>query len=54
MAGFLFLEWINQHKEYPLKIKGTPVGIRWAIYYGLVAAILYLNTNHQAFIYFQF
>lgn len=54
VLGFYVIEWVSQHKEHPLSIAGLSFPIRWAIYYLVVAAILYFNYERAAFIYFQF
>lgn len=53
-VGFLAFEWVNQHKEYPLKSPKLNPVFRWSMYYAVVFAILYFNYERAAFIYFQF
>ncbi|MGF1584901.1 MAG: MBOAT family O-acyltransferase [Bacteroidales bacterium] len=53
---FMVTEWIGRENRYAL----ANVGIAWrrplryAMYYGIIAAILWFGVNEQEFIYFQF
>lgn len=53
---FVFIEWLGREQQYAIanlgRIEKTP--IRYAIYYGLILAIIFLIGDGQKFIYFQF
>lgn len=52
---FVFIEWVQRHKEHPLKIDDYPYWARTAIYYFIIAIILLFGVyNYTPFIYFQF
>lgn len=58
LAIFLFVsvEWVQRHKQHGLEFaerRYHPV-LRWSLYYGIVAVILYFCGEQQEFIYFQF
>jgi D-alanyl-lipoteichoic acid acyltransferase DltB (MBOAT superfamily) len=49
------IEWIQRTKQHGLEMAHLPTGIRWAIYYAVIAGIFwYGHTGHIPFIYFQF
>ena len=52
----LFIDWIQRDKQHDLQFEDDRINIalRWGLYYLLIFAILYLQGNPQAFIYFQF
>ncbi len=54
----LVVDWIGREKEHPLQFDGNGLmrhrACRWALYYGLIAAIIFLQGHQEAFIYFQF
>jgi alginate O-acetyltransferase complex protein AlgI len=51
----LLIEWLQRERLHGLQIDVMPRGVRWAVYYGLIAAVFFLgNTGHVPFIYFQF
>lgn len=54
--GVLILaEWMQRRKAHPLTIGRWPRPLRWAVYLGLSATILFLGTfGSNEFIYFQF
>ena len=53
---FLCVEWHGREAQYALANVGSSLAppLRWAIYYGLIGAILYFGGEEQQFIYFQF
>lgn len=56
LVGFILFEWLNREKEFALerKKKQTPKVFRWALYFGIVFAIMWFGGSSQDFIYFQF
>ena len=54
----LVVDWIGRKREHPLQFDGNGLmrhrACRWALYYGLIAAIIFLQGHQEAFIYFQF
>jgi alginate O-acetyltransferase complex protein AlgI len=57
LIGFFILcEWVQREKQHALQFAGRKSGVftRWAFYFGLVVAIVWLKGNVQDFIYFQF
>jgi alginate O-acetyltransferase complex protein AlgI len=53
---FVILEWIGREEQYAIAQFGNywNRSIRWAFYFLIVAAILFLQGSNQTFIYFQF
>lgn len=52
---FIVVEWVQRHKEHPLKIDDYPSWARMIIYYLIIAIILLFGVyNYTPFIYFQF
>lgn len=52
---FILAEWIQREKEHTLQIDNiNNIGLRWAIYYGLLIMLNIFSGEKQAFIYFQF
>lgn len=51
-------EWSMRHQEHALDFRGRGLmrfrPARWAVYYGLIIAILAYGGRQAAFIYFQF
>jgi D-alanyl-lipoteichoic acid acyltransferase DltB (MBOAT superfamily) len=54
IAAFVFIEWVQKKKEFPLQIERVPLIIRWLIYLLLTIAVLGFSTTEAKFIYFQF
>ncbi|HYG52246.1 MAG TPA: MBOAT family O-acyltransferase [Flavobacteriales bacterium] len=56
LVVFVLVEWAGRSGRYALEnikyVKNTPA--RWAIYYTIVASIVFFNGTKQEFIYFQF
>ncbi len=51
----VLIEWVQRSKAHGLEIARWPVGVRWAVYYLLIAGIFwYGHTAYSPFIYFQF
>ncbi len=53
---FLGMEWMQREKQHALQFddgRGHRI-LRWGLYYGIVALIMYFGGDQQAFIYFQF
>ncbi|MBQ4005339.1 MAG: MBOAT family protein [Muribaculaceae bacterium] len=54
----LVVDWIGRKREHPLQFDGNGLmrhrACRWALYYSLIAAIIFLQGHQEAFIYFQF
>jgi alginate O-acetyltransferase complex protein AlgI len=51
----LVIEWFQRDKQHALQIDKIPVWGRWGTYYAVLTSILlYANTGHVPFIYFQF
>jgi D-alanyl-lipoteichoic acid acyltransferase DltB (MBOAT superfamily) len=53
---FLVIEWMGRKEEYAIAgfALKWPKTVRWAFYYGIVAAVFYFSGTGQKFIYFQF
>jgi alginate O-acetyltransferase complex protein AlgI len=50
----IIIEWIKREDEHPLKLKTSPVFVRWSVYYVLMM-VIFLNFKEEVtFIYFQF
>lgn len=56
IALFVLAEWFQRNKQHALQFEGIafPKIIRWSLYYGIIATILWFGGNQQEFIYFQF
>ena len=55
MLFFLLLEWIYRGESHSLNITNIKSkGLRYAIYYSIILAFVFLNSKQQDFIYFQF
>ena len=56
IATFIFIEWAGRENKYALETIGIswPRPIRFAAYYVLLAAIIFIGEGEQPFIYFQF
>ena len=51
----LVVEWLQRGKEHGLEISGVRYGwLRIAIYYSLIAMMVYFSGESETFIYFQF
>jgi len=51
----LAIEWVQRRRDHPLAIESWPVAARWAVYYALITAIIFLGKlTPSPFIYFQF
>ena len=52
----LAVEWVQREKKHGLQMDAVkfPRYVRWAIYYAIVAAIMFFGSSQQEFIYFQF
>lgn len=49
------LEWLQRNKQHVLQVEKIHSRyVRWAMYYGIIVAIIFLGSAKQAFIYFQF
>lgn len=56
MIGFMAIEWLGRKQQFALAgatFKGSST-FRYALYYSVVAAILWYGGQEQQFIYFQF
>ncbi len=53
---FMIIEWVGREDKYAIEKIGLKwkAPFRWALYYGLILAILFLGGEEQEFIYFQF
>jgi len=53
---FLLVEWQGREQQYALANLGVKWHrtLRWAMYYGIIFAIIYFAGEEQQFIYFQF
>jgi alginate O-acetyltransferase complex protein AlgI len=53
---FLIIEWQGREQQYAIAKFGLKwvKPVRWAMYYGIIAAIIYFGGKEQQFIYFQF
>lgn len=53
---FLFIEWFGREQQFAIAHLGIKWyrPLRWAMYYFIIAAILYFGGTIQQFIYFQF
>lgn len=53
---FLLVEWQGREHQYALAHLGVKwhKPLRWAMYYGIIFAIIYFAGEEQQFIYFQF
>jgi len=56
IALFFGVEWIGRKQEYAIATLGLkwPRPVRWAMYYGVVLAIVCFSGDRRQFIYFQF
>lgn len=56
LAAFIIFEWFNREKEFALELKknNSPRIYRWALYFCILFAIMWLGGSTQDFIYFQF
>ncbi|HOO99190.1 MAG TPA: MBOAT family O-acyltransferase [Bacteroidales bacterium] len=53
--SFIGFEYIQRKRDHALQIPGIrPLWIRWGLYLGLIAVILFFGGGSQEFIYFQF
>ena len=51
----VLIEWVQRSKAHGLEIAQWPLGVRWAVYYLLIAGMFWLGYMEYApFIYFQF
>ena len=50
----VLVEWLQKEKQHGLEDLKMHFVLRWSIYYGLIALILYAAGSRQQFIYFQF
>jgi hypothetical protein len=51
----VLIEWVQRSKAHGLEIAQWPVGVRWAVYYLLIAGIFWYGyMAYSPFIYFQF
>jgi len=52
----IIAEWLQRSRQHALEFDqlNIPRPIRWAVYYGIVAIILFMGGSQQDFIYFQF
>ena len=51
---FIFMEWINRHKQYGMQIYVRNKLLRWLLYYFVILSCFIMNGIQQEFIYFQF
>ena len=53
---FVVIEWFGREQQYAIANMGVKLAkpLRWMMYYGIIAAILFLSGEQQKFIYFQF
>jgi len=53
---FVIIEWLGREQQFAIAKLGNkmPKPIRWAMYYGIIVAIIFLSGSQQKFIYFQF
>jgi len=56
LAIYIFIEWLQRHREHPLTLDFLPQTVRWATYTALIWMTLYFGTRTSGalFIYFQF
>jgi hypothetical protein len=55
IAVLVPIEWFQRSQPHGLAIARWPVGVRWTVYYLLIAGIFwYGHTAYSPFIYFQF
>ena len=50
----VLVEWLQKEKQHGLEDLKMHFVLRWSVYYGLIAFILYAAGSRQQFIYFQF
>lgn len=49
------IEWVRRDTQHVLEIQSLPVAVRWAIYYAIIAGLLFFGKlANEPFIYFQF
>jgi D-alanyl-lipoteichoic acid acyltransferase DltB (MBOAT superfamily) len=54
-GALLLCEWFQRTKEHALDIERLPLGLRWLIYYGILALIFWYGvTGNVPFIYVKF
>ena len=53
---FMLMEWLGRERHYALADMGSrwKRPVRYAMYYAIILAILWLGGKAQQFIYFQF
>jgi len=53
---FVIIEWLGREQQFAIAKLGNkmPKPIRWAMYYSIIVAIIFLSGSQQKFIYFQF
>jgi len=56
IAGLIAVEWMQRRGSMRDRLAALPGWCRWSVYYGAVAAVLFLGSFNKAqeFIYFQF
>lgn len=56
IVGLIAVEWLQRRGSMRVRLAALPMFCRWSIYYGAVAAVLFLGAFNrvQEFIYFQF
>ena len=56
--ALLFIEWLQRHRAHALDFPSCGLlrfrPVRWFIYYGLLALLLFCHADQHTFIYFQF
>ena len=56
--ALLFIEWLQRHRAHALDFPSRGLlrfrPVRWFIYYGLLALLLFCHADQHTFIYFQF
>ncbi|MBO4802757.1 MAG: MBOAT family protein [Bacteroidaceae bacterium] len=57
-AALLLIEWLQRHRSHALDFPARGLlrhrSLRWAIYYALLALLLFCHAEQHTFIYFQF
>jgi len=54
IALLAIFEWMQRKKQHALQVGDLPVGLRWALYWGISYALLSSFSGGREFIYFQF
>ena len=56
ITGLILIEWMQSRGSIRERLAALPAWTRWSVYYGAVAAVLFLGAFNkvQEFIYFQF